>query len=516
MKWFVKALNQYADFKGRAGRKEYWMFILFNFFVTFVIAVIGFGLCMWTGKTGASLLPLIYAMAVWIPGLAVTIRRLHDVGRSAWFLFAGLIPVVGGIWLLVVLILKGVPDENRYGHNPATTAHLRYFRRRSAAVALILSSVIWLLLLIWILFDSSAWDERHLLALLLPVGLIITGATFFLKRMFAASLASSLIVLSVVWMVVDALEIKEVYSHLATNFDMLLLVSQFVVFVPLSFFLSGLYILLKKSDRTVPACFLFAGAIIWILTTVWKLVQIEVPFDNIFALLSMARIGIIVIVPVSLLVFARTLLSQEKPVKEAKIIHIDHIDDKLKIEPIGLTEAGKTIESVVPPETIQKVEPISQPEVSNAVEPKAPPETVQKVEPFDTPETIQKVEPISQPEVSNAVEPVVPPEIVQKVEPIVPPVIVQKVEPIVPPVIVQKVEPSPVRSQPVVSGNRRKVVFVREDMDNSNIWVVYKAPSKVDAMAFLSKVSIDRPSYFVVVETPEGNFGRDKDGFYQE
>ncbi|MDR2774666.1 MAG: hypothetical protein LBC19_07990, partial [Tannerella sp.] len=71
------------------------------------------------------------------------------------------------------------------------------------------------------------------------------------------------------------------------------------------------------------------------------------------------------------------------------------------------------------------------------------------------------------------------------------------------------------RSRPD-AGNARKATFVREDREANSIWVIYSAPSKADAMVFLSQQQIVRPLYYVIVETPEGNFGRDKDGFYQE
>ena len=76
-------------------------------------------------------------------------------------------------------------------------------------------------------------------------------------------------------------------------------------------------------------------------------------------------------------------------------------------------------------------------------------------------------------------------------------------------------EKNTTHNQPV-AGNVKNVVFIREDRDNNSIWIVYKAPSKADAMAFLSQQQISRPLYYVIVETPEGNYGRDKDGFYQE
>jgi hypothetical protein len=72
--------------------------------------------------------------------------------------------------------------------------------------------------------------------------------------------------------------------------------------------------------------------------------------------------------------------------------------------------------------------------------------------------------------------------------------------------------------RPTVStnGNAHRVTFVRENRDDSAVWMVYTAPSKADAMDFLSRQQINKPLYYVVVETPDGNFGRDKDGIYQE
>jgi hypothetical protein len=73
-----------------------------------------------------------------------------------------------------------------------------------------------------------------------------------------------------------------------------------------------------------------------------------------------------------------------------------------------------------------------------------------------------------------------------------------------------------VHAVPSAAGDMKKVKFVREDRDATSVWRVYKAPCKADAVAFLSTQTVTRPLYYIVVETPEGNFGRDKDGFYQE
>jgi hypothetical protein len=77
-------------------------------------------------------------------------------------------------------------------------------------------------------------------------------------------------------------------------------------------------------------------------------------------------------------------------------------------------------------------------------------------------------------------------------------------------------EASSQTTSPTVSGDATKVKFVREDRDNTAVWRVYSASDKADALAFLSQQTVTRPLFYVVVETPDGNFGKDKDGIYQE
>jgi len=521
MKWYVKALNQFADFKGRAGRQEFWMFYLFNFLATIAISVIGFGIMSWTEKTGAIVLPLVYTMAVLIPSCAVAVRRLHDTGRSAWFLLIGLFPVVGWIWLLVVLTLRGVPQDNLYGKNPVKTPSSHYFRRRSAAVALIISSFFWLFSCLLIFFISSEWNDCQILSILLPVGMIIIGFMFFSKRMFTAGIASSLIVLSVVWLFRDVLVIRDEYTNLFLDFDILLLISQFVIFVPVAFFLAGIYILIKRTDRTVPACLLFAGSFIWIFDIIWKISQFnDYQYDtssflsllnSIPVLLPLLSNTIVTIVPVSLLVFARTLLSKEKSGKETKYIYDKkskrsrHNTDR-RAEDNERHSRSKDSHRVAHIESDNEFVPISQPDAFRIDTPSAQSEALLEDDPIESQEVISEDEPFMQPEAILKDDLFIQSEVILKEDPFMQPEVILKDDPI----------EQPVSLQPIVSENRRKVVFIREDKDNNNIWVVYKAPTKVDAMAFLSKITVDQPFYFVVVETPEGNYGRDKDGIYHE
>ena len=112
MNWYLTCLKEhYADFKGRVRRKEYWMFVLFNVIVSMVLTILG-GLikCSWIGS--------LYSLAVLVPILAVSVRRLHDTGRSGWWILISLIPVVGAIWLIVLLCLDSQPEANEWGENP--------------------------------------------------------------------------------------------------------------------------------------------------------------------------------------------------------------------------------------------------------------------------------------------------------------------------------------------------------------------------------------------------------------
>ena len=118
MNWYLKVLKQYADFKGRARRKEYWMFILFNIIFGGIAMILDsvFGIAI----EGVGYGPLygVYAWVLFIPGLAVVVRRLHDIGKSGWMLLITLIPLIGAIWLLVLLLTDSNPEENLYGANP--------------------------------------------------------------------------------------------------------------------------------------------------------------------------------------------------------------------------------------------------------------------------------------------------------------------------------------------------------------------------------------------------------------
>jgi len=116
--WYLKVLKEkYATFTGRASREEYWYFTLVNFIISIIFAVVG-------GIIGGGIGGIIsgigslYGLAVLVPGIAVAIRRMHDIGKSGWYLLIGLVPVLGAIALIYFLVQPSDPETNLYGANP--------------------------------------------------------------------------------------------------------------------------------------------------------------------------------------------------------------------------------------------------------------------------------------------------------------------------------------------------------------------------------------------------------------
>jgi uncharacterized membrane protein YhaH (DUF805 family) len=112
LEWYLKVVKEnYANFEGRARRSEYWYFALVNIIISVILAVID-------SVIGLSVLGGIYSLAVLVPSIAVGVRRMHDIGKSGWYLLVALIPIAGFIWLLVLLCKEGDTGPNEYGADP--------------------------------------------------------------------------------------------------------------------------------------------------------------------------------------------------------------------------------------------------------------------------------------------------------------------------------------------------------------------------------------------------------------
>ncbi len=125
MNTYFAVLKKYGDFSGRARRSEYWSFVLISTVIYLVLLCAD--MFVQAAKNSAGLgilgvLAVIYYLAALLPALAVFVRRLHDTGRSGWWWFISIVPIVGAIVLLVFLVTDSQPGANQYGPNPKEEA----------------------------------------------------------------------------------------------------------------------------------------------------------------------------------------------------------------------------------------------------------------------------------------------------------------------------------------------------------------------------------------------------------
>lgn len=112
MNWYLDCWKKYATFAGRARRKEYWMFVLWNTVTGIAVAVLD------AIVEGCGALVTLFSLAALLPSWAVSVRRLHDTDRCGWWFLIAFVPVVGGIWFLILMALEGTNGANRYGEDP--------------------------------------------------------------------------------------------------------------------------------------------------------------------------------------------------------------------------------------------------------------------------------------------------------------------------------------------------------------------------------------------------------------
>jgi uncharacterized membrane protein YhaH (DUF805 family) len=114
MNWYLGPIRKYATFSGRASRKEYWMFFLWNIIIAVVLGFIA-GAAGLISSDGTNWLVTVYQIFILIPSIAVGVRRMHDAGHSGWWL---LLPLVN----LIFAVQESQPGDNKYGPNPHTAA----------------------------------------------------------------------------------------------------------------------------------------------------------------------------------------------------------------------------------------------------------------------------------------------------------------------------------------------------------------------------------------------------------
>lgn len=116
MNYYSICLSKFADFSGRARRREYWTFALVNCLIAMLLLILG--LAFGEDSPASNIMVTIFYLIMLVPNLSVSVRRLHDIGKSGWYMFLGLIPLIGGLILLVWALMDSEPGENQYGKNP--------------------------------------------------------------------------------------------------------------------------------------------------------------------------------------------------------------------------------------------------------------------------------------------------------------------------------------------------------------------------------------------------------------
>jgi len=118
MNWFLMAMKKYADFSGRSRRSEYWYFVLFYFLIYIGLSIVDGIAGAYSAPAGIGVLGGLFAIAMLIPSLSVSVRRLHDTDRSGWWVLINLIPLIGAIIFLVFSVQDSTSGDNQYGANP--------------------------------------------------------------------------------------------------------------------------------------------------------------------------------------------------------------------------------------------------------------------------------------------------------------------------------------------------------------------------------------------------------------
>ena len=329
MKWFIKAFRQYADFSGRASRQEFWMFVLFNLLLAMAWAFVA-GLL--TGLFGGSfdqesrlifmykLIAIYYAVTA-VPAMAVGVRRLHDTGRSGWWMLIGLVPLVGSIWLIVLMCSDDNPGDNRYGSPPdGTTGNVpKYDLRQKALMWLTAFAVFSIYMCLLNLVDvfSNRWytgtDQLNMLLTLLgnflvSVSFIIMGIAFLQKRDYSRTVGGWIIAAYVLLLI---LEIR--WTTVITDFHInMRFVLNIMLF--LAFILYGGLLLARKGRLPLANYVLMAASGCSVILTPVFLVPLRMMEAHSYLDYLISQLSLIVLL--SLLVYAvANLAAAEKEIE---------------------------------------------------------------------------------------------------------------------------------------------------------------------------------------------------------
>ena len=118
MDLYLQPFRKYAVFSGRAGRPEYWVFSLVNIVISLVLSFVDGAIGTYDPQTEIGALGVVFSLVILLPALAVSVRRLHETGRSGWWMLLLLLPLLGALVILVFMLLASNEGENEYGPHP--------------------------------------------------------------------------------------------------------------------------------------------------------------------------------------------------------------------------------------------------------------------------------------------------------------------------------------------------------------------------------------------------------------
>ena len=314
MRWYIKVLKQYADFSGRARRKEFWMFVLFNLIFAILAIIIDNAIGATIKDTGYGAFYLVYVASVFIPALAVMVRRLHDRGKSGWMMLIALIPIVGVIWLFVLLMQNGKPEENIFGNNPKESDEYAFDKWKNVAVAMIIGASFCIISVLtetlergFTHWTSYIWTIQ-MLFFAKSVVVLLAGCSLYNKRE-GAKTAIYFIIASILWIIPIFMGFFMGYRNLYALLN---------IIFPIAILIMGISMLQKKEIQKYISILLLAGAAIWlfqfVLTNVRILKWDEWRDFNFLFVLNQYKI----ILPISFILLACRFLRREN-IKESYV-----------------------------------------------------------------------------------------------------------------------------------------------------------------------------------------------------
>ena len=555
MKQYLKVLTHYADFSGRANRKEYWLFIVFNILFYFLwqltIALIIMAFSSDGGRddnaTNAILLVAgtAYNIAIFPAAIAVMVRRLHDTGRSAANLLLLLIPVVGQLWILGYMMMKGDYSANKYGNVPTDSAN-RYDKEvilKSAARAMVIAAstciVYSVVSSLFIGLFSLGLTLTLFFHFILPVGLNVLLLCAGLFVLFSNTDMKNNMK-NVAYMLVPV-GIVRIATHIAVVMDMPFVIFQITPSICFYVALTLMSVaIIVGNGNLARYCTVFTvvfAALEVSVGVVGNSMQAAVMSSDVLYNVLAAQVKILL--PLSLIVLSRAVYlaySSGSYCKENSFYSVSLNDPELSRQPDVQKKQyresdnrGMRIETFSMSQVYWLGERMNNPRKDPFVYYTFTNEADARAALLDLPfihvahdsgkmvcddvfrfgcfEVTENGSSTGQYDafVAGADLDRKMWERMHEVFTLHNGKFVNDFEP----------DKNFVR-KPLHKGNPKNARFEKKTSNQRNTWMVYKAPSKADALSFLSTQSVNERLYYVIVETPEGNFGRDIDGFYQE